>query len=211
MGFLRISKGKYGLNIHLNILNLNLIFRLYKSFNTEQTVGIRNSTEDGKRLIFLDYDNMLYQEQLIPELKWLQKTYKLSDFYIFKSSQKPGAYHVICLDKLTSREWIDIIEKTNVDQNYKKVPIFVDNKAWVLRFLPKAQSKKPELIHILKSKHQQREKSKAHALFLKYNYGININKIKNLDKHTNVLLTLYDTLNYIKTKDEKTTTKKQKV
>lgn len=190
--------------MHFNFFKLNFVFRFFKTFNTEQTIGIRNNTEDGKRLVFLDYDNMLYKEQLIPELKWLQKTFKLSDLYIFKSSQKAGAYHIISLDKLTAREWVNIVEQTNVDSNYKRVPIYVDNRAWVLRFFPKAKSKKPELIYIMKSKYQSREKSKAHALFLKFNYGVNISKIKKLDKYTNVLITLYDTLNYIKTEDEQT-------
>ena len=196
MGFLRMSKGKYGLNIHVEFLKLNMVFRTWKRFDTESTIGLRNSTEDGKRLVFLDYDNMLYEEHLLPELNYLQRKYKLSDLYIFKSSQKAGAYHVICLDKLGAREWVKLLEETNVDQNYKRVPIYVDNKAWVLRFLPKKKSRMPELIKILKGD-SDREKSRAHALFLKYHYNININKLRNLDNYYNVMFTVYDTLNYL--------------
>ena len=198
MGFFRFSMGKYGLSLHIDLFKINLVIRIYKRFDATNTLGLMNSTEDGKRLVFLDYDDMLYKEHLLPELKYLQRKYKLSDLYIFKSSQKEGAYHVICLDKLKAREWMSLIEETNVDQNYKKVPINVGNKAWVLRFLPKAKSKKPRLIKIMKSKYQQREKSNAHALFLKYNYGINTKSLKNLDTYTNVTLTIYDTLNFIK-------------
>lgn len=185
-----------------------MIFRLFQKFDVEQTVGIRNSTEDGKRLVFLDYDKMLYDLHLKPELKHIQKKYKLSDFYIFESSQKVGAYHIICLDKITAKEWCEIIEQTNVDALYKKVPIQIDNKAWVLRMLPKRASRKPRLKEIMKSKYQTREKSNAHALFLKFNYNINISKIKKLDKYTNVTLTLYDTLNYIKTEEDETSKRK---
>ena len=185
-------------NISHSLLRINFVIRIYQRFDTETTVGIRNSTQDGKRLLFLDYDNILFEEHLIPELKYLQKKYLLSDFYIFKSSQKIGNYHVICLDKLKAREWMSIIEETNVDNNYKNVPVIVDNKAWVLRFLPKRASKKPLLIKILKSSYNKRNKSLAHALFLKYNYNISIEHIKKLDKNTDVTITTYETLNYIK-------------
>lgn len=205
MGFIRIKTSKYGLDIQIEILKINTIIRIFKRFDLEDTLGIRNSCypESSARLLFLDYDNMLYKEQLIPELKWLQQRYELSSFFIFKSSQKIGAYHIICLDKLTPREWAEIIPNTNVDQNYKLVPIYKDNKAWVLRFIPKRESNKPKLIKIMTSPHNQRQKSLAHALFLKYNYGIDISKIKNLDKNTKTMITIYPTLNYIKEKNQK--------
>ena len=185
--------------MHLQLFKRNLVIRLFNSFDVEHTIGIRNSTEDGKRLVFLDYDNMLYEEHLLPELRYLQQKHGLSDLYVFKSSQRAGAYHVICLDKLTAREWIRLIEETNVDQNYKRIPVFVDNKAWVLRFLPKKDSKKPELIKIIKSKNNDRIKSRPHALFLHYNYDISIKGLKNLDKYSKVTRTIYGTLNYIRT------------
>jgi signal peptidase I len=198
MGKIQISKGKYGFNLHIELFKHNFVIRTFKTFDTETTVGIRNSTDDGKRLMFLDYDNILYKENLLPELHYLQEKYGLSDFYIFKSSQKIGNYHVICLDKLTAREWCNLIEETNVDNNYKRVPIFVDNKAWVLRFIPKKNSLKPELIEIMKSKHHERTKSRPHAKFLELNYDIKIESLINLDNEKEVTITTYQTLNYIK-------------
>ena len=196
----KISNNKYGIQLHIEFFKINFMVRIFSRIDTEHTVGLRNKTKDGKHCVFLDYDNMLFEEHLVPELKYLQKTHRLSDFYVFKSSQKLGNYHVICLDKLNAREWMSVIEETNVDQNYKKVPISLDNKSWVLRFLPKAESKKPKLIMIMRSRFQKRSKSNAHALFLKYNYDVNIENIKNLDQFTDVTMTVYETLNYIKTK-----------
>lgn len=194
----KVSHGKYGFQLHVEGFKCNLVLRLFKTFDVEHTIGIRNNTEDGKRLLFLDYENILFSEHLLPELLWLQLTYKLSNFYVFESSQKFGNYHVICLDKLKAREWMEIIEQTNCDSNYKRVPVFIDNKAWVLRFVPKRKSKMPKHILTLKSKYQKREKSNAHALFLSKWYDIDLQNIKNLDAYTNITITEYSTLNYIK-------------
>lgn len=195
--------GKYGFKLHIEIFRLNFIIKIFRHFDTESTVGFRNSTGDGKRLVFLDYENILFKEHLLPELKYLQNRFHLSDFYIFKSSQKEGNYHVICLDKLNGKLWCDVVEQTNVDQNYKRIPIYVDNKSWVLRFFPKGKSHQPRFIGVMKSRFNNRQKSNAHALLLHYHYGIRINHLRNLDKNTNVTTTLYKTLNYIKTKKYK--------
>ena len=198
MGSFNIRSGMYGLSIHIDLFKLNLDIRLYSKADYEHTAGLRNSTEDGKRLVFLDYDDMLYREHLIPELRYLQRKYRLSEVYVFRSSQKEGSYHAICLDKLNAREWVKLLEETNCNQNYKRVPIYRDNKAWVLRFLPKKESKKPKIVEVLKAVSDKREKSKAHALFLHYNYGLKTKKLKNMDNFTNVTLTTYATLNYMK-------------
>ena len=66
MGSFNIRSGMYGLSIHIDLFKLNLDIRLYSKADYEHTAGLRNSTEDGKRLVFLDYDDMLYREHLIP-------------------------------------------------------------------------------------------------------------------------------------------------
>jgi len=199
MGFLKVSNSIYGFNVHINLFKLNMQLKFFSSMDMESTAGLNNRTEDGKYCLFLDYDGMLYEEHLLSELRYLQLKHKLSSLYVFKSSQKEGSYHIICLDKLKAREWIMILEETSCDANFKKAPLITGCKAWVLRFLPKKESKKPELIKILKSRHEGRPKSNAHALFLKYNYDVETKSLLNLDDYTNVTLTTYQTLNYIKT------------
>lgn len=200
MVLLNLSHTKYGVKVHLEILNINFVFNVFKRFDTETTIGIRNSTPDGKRVVFLDYDHIMYEEQLLPEISYLIKKYRLGDVFIFKSSQKIGAYHVICLDKLNSNLWVKLLNETSVDNNYKSIPIHnMDHKAWVLRCFPKGKSRKPELIKIIHSPHNnKRQVSYAHALFLNKMYDVNIKKFINHDNNKRIIHTCYETLNYIK-------------
>jgi len=189
---------KYGFGLQIKAGLINFKITLYKDLPIEVTNGLQNKCQDGMHVIFLDYDTSLYNEQLIPELKSLQKNYKLSDFYIFKSSQKEGSYHAICLDKLTAREWMNLLEDSSVDKNYKLAPLIINTKSWVLRFTTKGDSKIPVHIRTLISPYQEREKSRPHALFLHYYYGISIKGLKNLDKNTIISLVRYSTLNYLR-------------
>lgn len=198
MGIFKITKGKYGFQLYALLFGIETNLRIHRRFDTEFTIGVRNHCSDGKRIIFLDYDQTLYEEQLIPELKYLQKSYKLSNFYILKSSQKPDSYHAICLDKLNAREWVRLITETSCDNNYKLYPVIADNKSWVLRCWNKGESQKPRLIKIIESPYNKREKSLAHALHLQMNYGINIKKLINLDNNKGICYLKYGTLNYIK-------------
>jgi len=191
-----IKKDVYGLHVKVKVWNRNLHLRLHRNYNTAETSGIRNNTEDGKRIPFFDFDNHLL-EHLIPELRYLQEKHRLSDFYVLKSSQKPHSYHVICLDKLDYEEWTKILNESTCDKYYKTMPITTDYKTWVLRSFPKLDSIAPKLIQVIKSKYQSRKKSKPHYLFLKYHYGVET-KVKNLDNLSKIYTTYYDTLNYVK-------------
>ena len=206
MGYFKFSiSRKYGLMINLDIHKYHLRIRFFRLGKLKYTMGIRNSCEGSPhRILFLDYDEISL-ELLIPELKWLQKNYKLSDIYLFESSQKEGSYHAISLDKLKPRTWAEILPNTNTDQNYQLAPIHLDNRNWVLRCIKKSESEMPRLIKIIKSKYQQRTKSQAHALFLKHHYKIDINlkKLKNLDKTTKVMMIAYGTMNYLDLKKPK--------
>jgi len=194
---LNILNNQYGFNIRFQIFKINFVFKIFSKRNTEHTIGLRNTTEDHKRLVFLDYDKMLLNEHLLPELKYLQNKHRLSDIYLFASSQVEGNYHAICLDKMTAREWMKIINGTNVDQNYKNVPLHADNKSWVLRFIPKNKSEAPKIIKVLKSKHNKRKKSNAHRLFLNYNYDLKIVKDRNFDESKKIDTVMYETFNYL--------------
>jgi len=191
----KISKNVYGLHLTIKLFGFNLWIRCHKDYLTAKTLGIRNNTPDGKRVPFFDFDNHLL-EHLIPELKYLQRKHRLSDLYIFRSSQKPNSYHVIGLDKLDFRHFLNILGETTCDQFYKDMPVTNDWKGWVLRIIPKEDSVAPKLIMRLKSKYQDRPKSRPHWLFLKYHHGIK-NTPKKLDKNYELYTTFYDTLNFL--------------
>ena len=191
----KISKNIYGIHLTIKILGYNLWVRFHKNYLTANTLGIRNNTVDGKRVPFFDFDNHLI-EHLLPELRYLQQKHRLSDLYVFKSSQKPHSYHVIGLDKLDFEVWKRILNETTCDKFYKEMPITNDYKGWVLRINKKLDSVAPKLIMRLTSPYQNKVKSRPHYLFLKYHHGIKT-KPKNLDNNYELYTTLYDTLNYL--------------
>lgn len=191
-----ISLNKYGLKINLNIAKIFLNLHIYKTPKTARAIGIRNHTPEGKRLAFLDYDCIMLEEQLIPELQYFQEKYFLSDFYIFKSSQKPNAYHVICLDKMNANEFMALLIESGCDERYKTTALN-DFKSWVLRISKKGTTEAPTYLRTIKSQHNNRIKSKAHAKFLKLQYGINIKKFINLDNNEILPVVAYNTISNI--------------
>lgn len=193
---LKIFKDDYGFHFNIKLGKFNLNTKAYKDYNTQNTIGIRNNTVLDNRFVpFFDYDCILW-DFLIQELKYLQTTYLLSDLYIFKSSQKPNSYHVMGLDRLTFKEWLQVLSDASVDDRYRTMPL-VDYKSWVLRIGKKGKSNAPKLINILKSPYSVGKKSQGHALFLKLHHKVDISRIKNLDLSTSVYTVSYDTLNFI--------------
>lgn len=204
MNIFRISKSKYQTQIELKLFNRIFKFITHKNKEVAWTAGIRNYTNQGKVVLFLDYDEILLEEMLIPELKYLQEKYKLSDLYIIKSSHKEHSYHVIGLDKLNARTWADILDESSCDQSYKRTPLILDHSSWVLRITEKGDTQSPKYLMTLKSKYQDREKSKAHYLFLKYHYNIEMEEPPNLDDNTILGVIKYPTLSNIKQDMNKT-------
>jgi hypothetical protein len=191
----KIYKDNYGLHGRFSLGSWNFQTKLFKNYNLAHTIGVRNNV-GAFRLIFIDWDCSVL-DFVIDEVKYLQERFCLSDFYIFQSSQKSDGFHGICLDKLLYREFVEAMEYTSSDEYYKSMPQKNDANAWVLRALSKAGSQKPVLIRIVKSKHNLRQKSLAHYLYLLYNYGIKRKSLKNLDNNTKLYLVKYGTLNYI--------------
>jgi len=196
---IKAYKDDYGFHFRARIFNHNLELQAYKTHPTTGTFGIRNNTPSGHRCLFLDYDEHLL-EFIKPELEYLQKKYKLSEFYIFKSSIRPNGFHAINIDKLNYKEFIRIMGETSCDEYYRKMPITTDHHSWVLRSLKKKGSITPKLVTIIKSPHQQRKKSLAHHLYLKWQYGLK-KKPKNLDNNKKLYSIIYGTMNYTEVKD----------
>ena len=208
MVMFKIHRDNYGIHLQIKLLKINFQAKVNKEYELAHTIGVRNNT-GGFRLIFLDYDETML-EFIKDEIKHLQARFFLSDFYIFKSSQKPNGFHAICLDKLRYKEFLEAMSYTSCDEYYKTMPPSNDKNSWVLRMDKKEGSEKPKPITTIKSKWNIRKKSLAHALFLKYNYKITINKLKNLDKNKKLYVIKYGTLNYIQAKDIKQTKNKER-
>jgi hypothetical protein len=188
-----IYKNEYGRNIKFSLFGKIISLKISPDLSTAKTIGIRNNAQ-GQYIIFLDYDNIILAS-LFDEIKYLQKKYELSNFYILKSSQKENSYHCICLDKINYQTLRNIINETSCDEQYKTMPISLEH-SWVLRILPKNKSLMPKLIKIIKSPYNKRNKSLAHYLFLKYHHGIK-NKPTNLDNNKKLRLVDYQTISYI--------------
>lgn len=191
-----INLNRYGLKINLHIRKIFFNLHIYKMPKIARTIGIRNHTLEGKRLCFLDYDNIMLKEQLIPELRYYQNKYKLSNFYVFKSSQKPNAYHVICLDKMNPNEWMRLLTESGCDERYKTTSLN-DYKSWVLRINRKGETESPKFQTIISSRHNNRVKSKAHALFLNLQYGLKTKSLKRQDNNKTLPIVAYNTISNI--------------
>jgi hypothetical protein len=198
----KISHTIYGIQITIKLFGYELWIRGHKDYFTAKTLGIKNRCMDGKYVFFADFDNHLL-EQLIPELQYLQSKHKLSNLYIFRSSQKPHSYLVMGIDKLNYERWVSILNETSCDKFYKDMPITNDYKQWCMRITPKAGSIAPKLIRILQSPNQEREKSRPHWLFLKYHHNLKGCEPNNLDHYNKLYTTQYTTLNYITKKMSK--------
>lgn len=134
---------------------------------TQDIYGYTNRTEDAYYLPFLDYDGVPL-DFIIKELERLQFDFGLSTFFIFKSS--PRNYHAVCLDKLTYKEWIDVLHDSSVDSAYYSIGRRYGDKIWTLRLSDKGEYK-IGLYCILRHK-PKRIRSKAHADLLRKLFGI---------------------------------------
>lgn len=147
-------------------------------------VGMQSITADNKHVLFLDFDKTAIGK-VINTCHAIQRENDLSSFYIFKSSKRN--YHVVCLDKLTFGQCVDIQMKLKM----RRFVLFsVMRGYWVLRNSPKGIHDKPELKLVLK-RHSNKEKSLAHWKWLNVLYGIK--KVSNLDNNGRLGIDAYST------------------
>lgn len=169
---LTIKKTKNGIRFKFILFNLAFVFSFVNLRDKAYTTGIRNVTENNKRLLFLDYDSQSLDLQILPEIKYLQEVYKLGDAFLFESSE--NSYHVIFFDELDFLEWLKILEKTSCDSIYKNVAYFGDNASNVLRVADKGEKKKPQYRRIIRGCKQSRKMDRGLYNFfnLLYNFPI---------------------------------------
>jgi hypothetical protein len=134
----------------------------------------------------------LREDWMVKQLQALQEEFQLSDFLVFRSSDK--GFHAVCFDKLTSLEINDIITRTSCDDAFKANWRY-DYVPRVLRTSQKGRTPAPKYIYTLESKANRREKSLAHIHYYEKLFGIAVkNQVRNDGaKHYGVYIIQYPT------------------
>lgn len=143
------------------------IFRAYFQFYRAPTAwvhGYSARTEQGKSVLFMDYDN-LDLKSVLQELRFLQQKHSLSDFYVFELD-RTDSFHAVCLDTMPLSEVHKILTASSCDAAFINSVRLLRSREWVLRFDKKANRAAPSFICKVRAK-GCRIKSSAHALFLK--------------------------------------------
>ncbi len=121
------------------IFGINIGFSIMKE-RKEEVFGYTNRCDDGKFIVFLDYDDMPY-EWVIKEIKSIQKDFNLGDFYMFKSSE--SSFHAVCFTKVQLGTLRTILMNSSCDENYHRVPYSIGKRLLTLRLTEK-EGKKPK-------------------------------------------------------------------
>lgn len=146
--------------------------------NLKTCFGISSECNDGKHILFLDYDKKELPK-IIDELKTFQMIYTLSDFYILSTE---NGYNVICLDKFDFSDLLDIYEHSKLIDS-KFVRYCRIRRHFTLRM---DGSKKMEFV--LTSTNKYRQKSNAHRIFFRDVMNYNIIDGSKFDRETSIYL-----------------------
>lgn len=136
--------------------------------------GSKGGYRADKHVIFIDYDtkNLTSIEF---ELRFLQATFYLGDFYVLETSK---GYHAICCSKVSLSEYIRILDVTSCDFRFKE--IVKVRGSGVLRISHKRKASRPVYAGAIRSNYTRRQQSKAHLVFMKKYYSASI-RYKNVD------------------------------
>jgi len=149
--------------------------------------GIRSVCEDGKHVLFLDFDNIaLCAVEAVCRI--LQLHFRCGDFLIFESSK--NSFHVICIDKFSMLDCVKLQEFAGCDRTF--ISFSLRRRFWVLRFSAKGHKKKPALVRVLYNR-GIRHRSSAHARFLNL-YSDSKLSLKGDDKCKDIMIHRYATL-----------------
>ena len=183
------GKGMHLANLIREVGDENMNIPFLKKFPSEEFVfAYSNRCIDGKYVVFLDYDDIT-PAYVYENIKSLQVTFNLSDFYVFSSSINRKGCHAVCLDKVNLKTLIRIMKHGNVDEFYIDIPKFF-KKHWLLRL----SEKKAEQIKFLGqifSNTSSYERSNAHRILLNNLFDIGILKDKTYDNHTKLFGAFY--------------------
>jgi len=144
--------------------------------------GYTNRCKDGRYIIFLDYDNRKLS-WIEDELRSMQKKFVLSTFYVFQSSK--GHYHAVCLDKLSLKNFLYVLNWSSSDTGFKAVPYMFGMKLWSLRINNKNKDI-PFLVSTVPNV-SKRMKSSAHTRLLQKVFKVPNLKTDNGDGSTMII------------------------
>jgi hypothetical protein len=126
--------------------------------------GYSSRTEQGKYVLFHDYDN-LDLNSIAQELRFLQKKYKLSAYYVFKLDRE-NSFHAVCLDTFPISKCYEIQKSTSCDLAFIHSIKNLQTKEWILRIGKKGSRNMPKFYCELPSKNDLHVKSTGHKEFL---------------------------------------------
>lgn len=161
---------------------------------SEWVKGYSSRTENGRYVLFHDYDNLTFAE-LKEELLFLQEKFKLSDYYVFKLDRE-NSFHAVCLDTFDMGEAYNIQKTTSADLAFIHSIKTLKTKEWVLRYGSKGKRSSPEFFAVISSEFDSRVKSSAHANFLRA-IGVPVSLSGLWDRAKMLTLVNYDTANRI--------------
>lgn len=199
---LELKRGKNYLN-----LGLAIDFPFSKSFRFSTTfydtpsaysLGYNNRCADGKYVIFADYDDLALNE-VIAEVQFLQEKFELSDFYIFKLDRE-NSWHAVCLDKVTLAECWEILHVSSCDGAFVNSVKNLNTRKWVLRIDKKGSRGAPKWHLTIQSRFNSKQKSNAHAEFLKKYWQVPIKKEGKYDTSKEIGIIRYNTASRTKGK-----------
>jgi hypothetical protein len=146
--------------------------------NLKSFIGYGSVCEDGKHVIFWDFDiSDRFYNRIYTSLKNIQKLYDLSNIYVIQSE---NGFNALCLDKCNKNEAYKIKKETYYsDRKHNFIGSKYNN--WVLRI---GDDKK--LYEIIRKKSKW-EKSYAHKILIEALFDIKIKDLSNFDNYTNVL------------------------
>ena len=160
------------MKFNFNFLNKRYGINAYSQpIKNKLVQGYCNRCEDGFYIITLDYDDMEL-DCVTSEVKRLQNDFQLGNFYIFHSGH---GYHAVCLDKVTFKELLLIMQNSSIDKDYMEVPLYSGKKLWVLRVTDKADQELKHQTTICSVYEGSIPQSTAHANLLNSLFSLDIN------------------------------------
>ena len=130
--------------------------------------GFNSLCCDNRHILIIDYDTSINHYKLVNnEIKEIQRSFELSNFYIIKTKH---GFHAICLDKLNFKDILKI-RSNLIYQDKKHYDIGIKRGKYTL-----ALKEDNKLFSIIHSKNMIYQKSNPHRLLLNIAYHTDIKK-----------------------------------
>lgn len=172
---------------------IRFYWQLYDSPNS-WVVGWSSRTQEGKYVLFQDYDDLELQD-ICDELHFLQNKFGLSEYYVFQLPDRKNSYHAVCLDTFSIADAYDILKHSSCDTAFINSVSTLRSKEWILRLGRKGNRCPPKyLFKVIPSRQSSHKKSSAHAELLRKMKIIVLNS-GNWDNCKKLSIVKYNTAN----------------